>query len=112
MGGNSETGPLEGLANLGIFYNTGIGKKITKKVVRPVDEALGFGPVDTSEVDAMYRQQAAETEKQIQQIQERAARNKPAVFGIRSGGGQSTQGVPTLTSVRAKSGSDQSIFDE
>jgi hypothetical protein len=114
MGGNSEQGPFEGLMNMAVFYGkTGIGKKISKATGGALDKALGMQPPDMKDVDALYMAQAKDTEGNIKAMQLAEANKRKLVRGVRSGGGSSTQGIPTLTSIGStpKSGA-QSLFGD
>lgn len=61
------------------------------------------GP-DTGELDAMYMQQARETEDRIKRLRANIANKRETPVGVRSGSGTSVQGVPTLTNIAQATG--------
>ena len=67
-----------------------------------------FSGPDTSELDAMYAAQARESEKRIKALQAKTYEQKQR--GVRSGGGSSTEGVPTLTTMADPNMPKKSLF--
>ena len=63
-----------------------------------------FSGPDTGELDAMYMQQARETEDRIKRLRANIANRREKPMGVKSGGGTSIQGVPTLTSIAQATG--------
>lgn len=112
MGG--ESGPFESIGNLAIFGNKILPKPFrSNEIGKQFDKALGMDPPDMSEVDAMYMSQAKDTENNIKALQLAEANKRKIISGVRSGGGSSTQGVPTLTSISsAPQSGAQSLFGD